>query len=427
VAVEPLPASTASRVLTRSGWTLLGASAGLLVAGRMLGTVELAMLATGALALLAWAVLVASVRRVELRASRTLRPARLEAGAVGRVDLLVRNEGRRTTPQLSVTDPVDGGRRAARLLLPPLAPGASARAAYRLPTPHRGRHRVGPLLVAATDPFGLACRTLSLAGVDTVTVYPRLFGLVPPTLGAGGFERAVRQLRSRAVMTDAADDFLTLRKYEAGDDLRRVHWRSSARAGELMVRQDEVRRQNPTVVVLDVRGGAHDRASFERAVEVTASLFESLTRLHRPVEVVTSAGETLTATRTDRSGTTDARVRLCGHTVLEALAVLQPGGNDRIAAVLATAAHRASLVVVVVGGVTIETLATLGELAARQEVVVAGTRGGPLALAAATEITHVDVSQPTVADAWNGAMAARATRSARRFSASRRTARAGVP
>ena len=64
-------------------------------------------------------------------------------------------------------------------------------------------------------------------------------------------------------------EFLNLRDYEPGDDLRHVHWRSTARRGQLMVRQNEARRRTPVLVMLDVRPGGHDRASFERAVEAT--------------------------------------------------------------------------------------------------------------------------------------------------------------
>ena len=74
------------------------------------------------------------------------------------------------------------------------------------------------------------------------------------------------------MVSDLGDEFVTLREYELGDDLRRVHWRSTARTGELMIRQDEARWRSRAAVVLDVQPGAHDAASFEVAVEAAASV-----------------------------------------------------------------------------------------------------------------------------------------------------------
>jgi uncharacterized protein (DUF58 family) len=88
-----------------------------------------------------------------LAVSRRVHPDRLHVGSEGRIDLLVENLGSRATPLLAATDWFDEGRRAARFLVPPLAAGATARAAYRIPTRRRGRYRVGPLAVAVTDPL----------------------------------------------------------------------------------------------------------------------------------------------------------------------------------------------------------------------------------------------------------------------------------
>ena len=78
---------------------------------------------------------------------------------------------------------------------------------------------------------------------------------------------------------------MTLREYAPGDDLRHVHWRSTARRGHLMMRQNETRRRTPVLLMLDVRPGTHDRASFERAVEASASIATALDRSGRPFEV----------------------------------------------------------------------------------------------------------------------------------------------
>jgi uncharacterized protein (DUF58 family) len=354
--------------MTRRGWTLLGACLGLLVAGRILGSVELSILATGGLALLVTAVVWVRRRTFDLGARREIRPNRLHVGAEGRVDLAVANQGSRRTPQLSVTDVFDDGRRAARFLLPPLGPGATARAAYRIPTARRGRFAIGPLAVTASDPFGLARRTWPLGGLGDVTVCPRVHDIVAPSQPGGRVLAAVESVRARALASETGEEFLTLRAYELGDDLRRVHWRSTARTGDLMVRQDEAQWRARAVVVLDVRAAAHDTASFEVAVEATASVVERLTRMRRRVEVVTSAGQPLG--RTGRGGESQA------WAVVDQLATIAPGGDDRLASVLASLRVRrqTALVVAVMGTTGAADLDALASLTAHGAVTVVATR-----------------------------------------------------
>ncbi|HEY3187912.1 MAG TPA: hypothetical protein VGJ70_10580, partial [Solirubrobacteraceae bacterium] len=164
-----------SVTLTRRGWSLLGASLGLVAGSYLLGTIEMLVLGIGALALLAgvcgWLLL---AQRPELTFERRVKPDRLQVGADGRIDLRVENRGTRSSPLLVATDWFDEGRRAARFLVAPLAPGAVARAAYRVPTRRRGRYRVGPLAVSATDPFGMARRLVPGVPDSEVLVRPRV-------------------------------------------------------------------------------------------------------------------------------------------------------------------------------------------------------------------------------------------------------------
>jgi uncharacterized protein (DUF58 family) len=167
--------------LTRRGWSLLGAAIGLGLGSFLLGTVEMLVLGVAALALLlgvlAW---LAYGRPPALGFQRRISPVRLQVGADGRIDLRVENRGGRSSPLLVATDWFDEGRRAARFLVPPLQPGSVARAAYRVPTRRRGRYRVGPLAVAATDAFGLARRVLDTLPDSEVLVRPRVHDIVAP-------------------------------------------------------------------------------------------------------------------------------------------------------------------------------------------------------------------------------------------------------
>src|SRR5437660_8459465 len=85
-------------------------------------------------------------------------------------------------------------------------------------------------------------------------------------------------------------DFFALREYEVGDDLRRVHWRSTARTGDLMLCQDELRHGEVATVLVDTRAAAHDGDSFERALEVAASVTAALVAGGRRVRFLTTGG-----------------------------------------------------------------------------------------------------------------------------------------
>jgi uncharacterized protein (DUF58 family) len=380
---------TRSVALTRRGWSLVGAALGLVAGSFLLGVVEMLDLAVAGVALIASAIGWVAVRgSPELVPRRRVQPARLHVGSDGRIDLLVENRGRRTTPVLAATDSFDEGRRAARFLVPPLAPGATGRAAYRIPTRRRGRYQVGPLWLAATDPFGLARRAWPGLDVSELVVRPRVHDIAAPV--AAGSRIAAAQAdepTARALVSDLGDDFLTLREYAVGDDLRRVHWRSTARTGELMIRQDEARWRSRAAVVLDVRPEAYDSASFEVAVEAVASVVARLVRLRRRVEVVTSAGELLGTGGDPR------------HDVIDRLATVGPDPVDRLATVLAgiRAHHRADLVVAVLGAVDDTSRGALTTLGL--DAVVVLTRPGRVATG--SRLTVVDASGGDFASAWN--------------------------
>jgi uncharacterized protein (DUF58 family) len=386
----------APRVLTRRGWSLAGAALGLAVAGRLLGTVELWAVTTAIVLLLATSAIWARSRRYDLVARRAVHPTRLHVGAEGRVDLTIANHSDRSTPLLAVTDVFDDGRRAARFVLPPLPSGETARAAYRLPTTRRGRFRIGPLAVSVSDPFGLARRTWTLSAVTDVLVCPQVHDIIAPRQAGGRLVASVETVQARAQAADG-EEFLTLREYEVGDDLRRVHWRSTARVGDLMIRQDEAQWRARALVVLDARAETHDARSFETAVEATASVVDRLTRMRRRVEVLASNGQSLGAP-TARSGSA----------VMDRLATVEPGGEDRLAAMLASfRAHRsAAFIVAVVGSLGPVELDALGALTAHGTVVMVATRPveTPPALIAWSGLVVVDASRTPFPDAWNQAM-----------------------
>src|SRR2546429_506598 len=148
----------------------------------------------------------------------------------------------------------------------------------------------GPLSIGVTDPFGLARRSEPSAGEAELVVRPRVHEIVAPVAVGSRISAEHEATAWRAVVSDLGDEFVTLRDYEVGDDLRRVHWRSTARTGDLMLRQDELRFGEVATVLLDTRAGAHRGDSFERALEVAASVAAAVVEDGRRLRFLTTGG-----------------------------------------------------------------------------------------------------------------------------------------
>jgi len=200
---------------------------------------------------------------------RTVRPARVTVGDRCDVVVSVRNEGRRRTPPTLLRDLVDGAG-SARVLVGPLEPGEEARSRYSLSTDRRGVHRVGPLETRAGGAFRLARFDTHRLGTVSVVVLPRVVPLPPLPASAG--DEPELGTRSMVAVSTVDEEFTGLRGYVPGDDVRRIHWPSSARAGGALVRQFEVPWQRRTTLLVDVRADRHDPESFERTVTVAASV-----------------------------------------------------------------------------------------------------------------------------------------------------------
>ena len=175
------------------------------------------------------------------------------------------------------------------MLLSPVETEGIVRSAYRLPTERRGLIGIGPLPVVVADPFGLA--GVAVRGRRHHRAHrapPRSTTSSPRRWPAATSRSPVSA--SAPLAASAGDDFAALREYVVGDDLRRVHWPSSARHGDLLVRQDEVHWQGRTTVVLDTRGHTHTDDTFEAAVSAAASVIAASWKRRDLVRLVTTAG-----------------------------------------------------------------------------------------------------------------------------------------
>jgi len=331
-------ASERTVVLTRSGRLVAIASLGLLVTGRVLGIGELFVGAAAGLVLVGVAVVIVLRGRSGLQCERSVRPGRVHAGTASRVELAIANRSRARSPVVALHDPVTGTA-GASLLVAPLGPGQQVVAAYRLPTERRGIVGIGPLESSAGDPFGLARRRAIAAPATELTVLPRIERILPLPDTVGNDPLAGSEQPN--ALGRMGEDFYALRPYVVGDDMRRVHWPSTARMGELLVRQDEQPWQGRVTVLLDGRRGATDPATFEAMVSAVASV----------VTASRARGDLVRLVVTDRTDTGFVSGHAQLDALMEYLAVVEPSPSGSLTRSLGTVAQGAGTLVAVVGAV----------------------------------------------------------------------------
>jgi uncharacterized protein (DUF58 family) len=328
---------------------LLAAGTTAILCGVLLGEQDL--LRAGVLAVVTPLLAAVVVRSSQLRvgSKRSVEPARADAGDPITVHMTVTNRSALPTGSLMLEDRLpDVVEGHARFVLDPLRSHESRTVSYRLPGLGRGRYRVGPLRVRLTDPFRMIDITRSFTTASEFVVGPIVepLGSVEPPRSQDIGENA----GSHSIGVHGADDAST-REYRTGDDLRKIHWRSSARTGALMVRQEERPWQGQATLLLDTRADAHVHAapaagvdhrltdSFEWAVSAVASIGMDLLRAGRDVAVL---DDPLAAERT-RYGNA---IRFIDH--LAALQAQQKATLAGLAAPVRTAT-RDSVVVAVLG------------------------------------------------------------------------------
>ncbi|MDY7089675.1 MAG: DUF58 domain-containing protein [Actinomycetota bacterium] len=325
--------------VTARGYGVVVAAAGLLLAGFRYGYPDLALLGAAAGIALGCAVGFA-FWRPRLGVERVAEPGRVARGEPARMTLTVRNTSRVRAANLVATDRC--GNQSVPVPLLRLRPGRDTTAHYPVLTSRRGVVPIGPLRVTRGDPLGLITLARTYGGLAEVWVHPRIHLLRAVPAGmARSLDGRIDKVPHGTITFDS------LREYVIGDELRRVHWRSSAKVGELMVRE-QLDTSEPTIVVLlddrvsahpDVRDGVAD--SFEAACEAAASIVAAAVREDIPVglhlvssvasgpylDVLTQAGlapgdlgATLRRVRAQRLG--DTLVFLTG-----------PGGRDELGAV----------------------------------------------------------------------------------------------
>jgi len=218
-----------------------------------------------------------------------------------------------------------------------------------------------------------------------LTVTPRIIPLAKPPVG--GFWLGDSELGRRSISASGDDD-VAPRAYQTGDSLHRVHWRSTARYGELMVRREEQHWRNTASLFLDSRRAAYSPAMFELAVSAAASIGVHLAGEGFDARFVTAEGE-VPAQGSFRD------------TLLDTLAVLRP---SRAASIKAAAQALGSA-----GG---QVIAVIGDMPAAEARELAAARRGAagVAIVLAEEGTGTDAAHVLAASGWRVAVAHDAAR-----------------
>jgi len=255
-----------------------------LVVGRWLGWLEPAAVGAGLAAVLVVALLM-TLGRARYRVDLDMADRRVQIGerAVGRIE--VTNRARRRSLPSRIELPV--GANVAELGVPSLAPGGTHDELFAIPTDRRAVVVVGPVRSVRGDPLGLVRRSVLWTTPEDLFVHPRVVAL---TGASAGLLRDLEGQSTREI-TDADLSFHALRDYVAGDDRRYIHWRTTARRGQLMVKQFEDTRRTQTVLALatDPADYAHED-EFELAVSTVASIGVQVIREERGLAVLAGPG-----------------------------------------------------------------------------------------------------------------------------------------
>ncbi|MFP8963746.1 DUF58 domain-containing protein [Streptomyces nanhaiensis] len=316
--------------LTTRGRSFLAAGAAAVVCAYVLGQGDLLRVGVLLAALPLVCVVVLHRTRHRVAASRRLSPVRVPAREEARVHLRLDNVSRLPTSLLMLQDQVPyvlGPR--PRFVLDRMEPGGRREVSYRVRSDLRGRYPIGPLQLRLTDPFGMVELTRAFSSHDTLTVVPRTEELPPVRLTGEAAGLGEGRHRSLAM---AGDDDVIPRGYRHGDDLRRVHWRSTARHGELMVRREEQPQRPRCTVLLDTRrtawAGSGPESAFEWAVSGAASVAVHLLERGYAVRLLTDAGTPVPGP--DGGGTDTAAADTAGL-IMDTLAVVEHSGEPGLA------------------------------------------------------------------------------------------------
>ncbi len=275
---------------TRAGWGVLISGVAFVIAGRLFGAVEFLVAGTVAVAAVVIAVVLRRIRPSQIAVARQLTPPRVPAGEPARVDLEVINRAGYRTPLLRLHDSVSGTRGVHLSLAPLAADDGRVQGAYRLPTTRRGVLDLGPIRIDDVDALGLARRSHRVDTRVRLVVHPPIEPLPPVRVPAGDDPLLGEELRQSLGLSD--EEFDGLREYVPGDDLRKIHWPSSARHGDLQVRQFRPPRHGRLSVVIDTRPPSDSTLALDHTTSIAGSIASAVLAAGDATKIETTDGRT---------------------------------------------------------------------------------------------------------------------------------------
>jgi uncharacterized protein (DUF58 family) len=280
------------RQLTVRGRCFAAAGVAAIVCGIQIGERDFVRIGLVALLvpLVAWLLLRRTRREVWVR--RTLGAHQVEAGGSTEVSLMIGNDQGRTASLLLREELPPGLGASPTWVVDPMGSGEQTTLRYLIRARQRGRYPVGPLHIHAGDPTGMVDLHEVVPSTASLLVTPRTEPL--PRIAFSGRWAGAGDDRTRDLLGAGSPD-VTVREYRMGDDLRRIHWPTSARTDQLMVRREEQPWQARCTLVIDNRRISHRGygagGSMETAVRATASIARHLVSQDFEVRLVTATGE----------------------------------------------------------------------------------------------------------------------------------------
>ncbi len=261
------------------GVAVLFAGLAMWLVARLIGSPGLEVIALGLATLPAIAAIFVRWGHQRISVHRHLSDIRVSPGTRVTVHIDIENRSAASTSFLLLEDRLPSVLgRPARLVVSGIPGHGTQGVTYTILPQTRGRYQLGPLTVDMSDPFALVRQRLEFDEREDLIVTPEIEDLTGTPDAAFGANVGASRTRN---LFRTGEEYHTMRQYHEGDDLRRIHWPSVARTGELMIRQDESSQRANGLVFLDSRDGAlgqtHGQA-FERAVSVAATLGVVLSR-----------------------------------------------------------------------------------------------------------------------------------------------------
>ena len=301
--------------------------------GAVGGEVNLMLLLSGIMIaplLLHWRILSVSLQRLDLE--RRV-PAYVHAGDPLRVHLVLHNGRRRVGSWcMVVRDQLRrnskrrdvGDLASTQVMFPFTSAGNKTTVSYQWMLNRRGEYQFGALRLMTRFPFGLLKGSRKMQGTQLLLVYPRMGALTSKWFQLMEADRVGGQ-ESYHARGNAEGDYYGLRHWQPGDSRRWIHWRTSARLGQLAVKQFEQQRDRDIALVLDLHqapgAGISEQATVELAVSMAATVIQDLGRRTGIRLVVAACGESMHYWAASSSNLVAAEINRC-------LATIQGGASE---------------------------------------------------------------------------------------------------